>query len=196
MRRISKDGILRVWAKTPQRERWMTYCGPKYAPKRHEAGFTLIELLVALSVIGVAVSVYVSLFSSSVEIGESARNRELAIGLAEGQLRDICARPNAFYWVLPEPLDLKRIELKLAADDPPAGNPFPLPSSLPLDRRSYNRQESIYDKFRWSAFAQMPALDSAFVFVSVVVRWQEGAHVRELALTSALPRVSVEGLSS
>lgn len=167
----------------------------QYAWVAKNAGFTLIELLVSLSVIGVAVAVYVSLYTSSLEIGESARNRELAIGLAKGQLYTITEQPETFLWKVASPLDLEQFEVKLAEDDPKAGNPFSLPASMPADKRAYTRQERIYEKFRWKAFGQFSALDAAYLQVTVTVYWTEASKERVVALSSLIPRSRVEGLS-
>jgi len=178
----------------PYREPYMLVGCANKRHGRENSGFTLIELLVSLSVIGLAVSIYVSLYTSSLEIGDSARNRGIALGLAEAQLQQMLLQPGAYLWQIPAPLDLERMELKLSADDPQAGNPFPPPSSMPPDRLSNKREKNIYSKFRWQAFAQLPALDSAHVNVTVSVRWTEASKESVVALTSIIPRTQVEGL--
>lgn len=162
---------------------------------RKNSGFTLIEMLVSLSVIGVAVSVYVSLYTSSLEIGDSARNRTIALSLAESQLQQLVLEPGAYLWQIPQPLNLDRMEVKLSEDDPKVGNLFPLPSAMPPDRLANKRETNIFEKFRWQAFAQLPSLDSSHVRVTVTVRWPEGAKESMVALSSIIPRSQVEGLA-
>jgi type II secretory pathway pseudopilin PulG len=153
-----------------------------------------LEVLVALSVIGFAITIFISLFNSSVDLGVTARNRSIATRLAEDQLAAITRAPQDFVWAIPEgaPED-GLFPVRLGADDPPAGNAFDLPAAMPPEESAFSREESTLRKFRWQAFGRLPGPNAAHYEVTVAVRWKESARDQIVALTSAVPRLAVGG---
>lgn len=155
------------------------------------SGFTLIETLVALSVLAVAVTVFVGLFSRSLSLGRLAQNRSIAAEAAQAQLALIQRQPQAFLWKLPADGGDALFPIQLAEDDPKAGNPIGLPSVLPADEAASRRALATYEGFRWQAQGRLPK-DKAYVEVTVAVTWQDGGRPQTLALSSAVPRAAVE----
>lgn len=155
------------------------------------AGFTLIEMLVALAVIGVAVSVFVSLYGKSRELGRRSVNRAIATELAQAQLAAIVDSPEQFLWEFPEEPG-RRFPIRSAADDPPAGNPFAPPVIPPVEPDAKRRVAQRYTQFRWSAQGRLPAPGANHYEVSVVVHWEEAQRPQTLALTSAVPRLQLD----
>lgn len=158
------------------------------------SGFTLIETLVALSVLAVAVTVFVGLFSRSLSLGRLAQDRTIAAEAAQAQLALMQRTPGAFLWKLPADGGDAAFPIQLAEDDPKAGNPIGMPSALPADEAASRRASTAYEQFRWHAEGRLPK-DKAHVEVTVIVTWQDGGRPQMLALTSAVPRSAVEGHS-
>lgn len=162
-------------------------------PARGQAGFTLLEVLVALAVMGIAIQVFVSLFNHSVDIGATARYRSLAAHIAEDQLNAITRAPEQFRWEVPAMNADVLFPVRLAEDDPPAGNPVPLPLAMPPEESAYRREEQTLGRFRWQAFARLPSANAAYYEVTVAVRWKDAARDQVVTMTAAVPRVAVPG---
>ena len=158
------------------------------------SGFTLIETLVALSVMAVAVTVFVGLFSRSLSLGRLAQGRAIAAEAAQAQLALIQRQPSGFLWKIPADGGEAPFAILLSEEDPKAGNLIALPSVLPADEAASRRASNAYEQFRWHAEGRLPK-DKAHVEVTVIVTWQDGGRPQMLALTSAVPRVAVEGHS-
>jgi prepilin-type N-terminal cleavage/methylation domain-containing protein len=160
---------------------------PPVAGRRRQAGFTLMELIVALAVISVAATVYFSFYASSLMIGRTAKNRTVAMQLAEAQLHVIQRHPDRFLWQTPETPDNGRFPVLLAENDPPAGNPVSPPAILPVEERARRREEALYDRFRWKAWGRIPAPECGFYELTVVISWEEAQREEIIALTSTVP---------
>ncbi len=162
-------------------------------PARGEGGFTLLEVLVALAVMGIAIQVYVSLFNNSVDLGSTAQHRSLAARFAEDQLNAILRAPDQFRWEVPALGADAVFPVKLAEDDPPAGNPIAHPLAMPPEETAFRREAQTLDKFRWQAFARLPGPNAAYYEITVAVRWKDAARDQVVTMTSAVPRVAVPG---
>lgn len=155
------------------------------------AGFTLIEMLVALAVIGVASTVFLTMYFSSMDLGKLSRNREVALSIAEGQLELLMMNPGDYQWErdLASPDGLFRIRRN--ADDPPAGLVAEPPTVLPFDKAARAHQQTIYDSFRWRAFGKLGPKGLCYeVFVDVY--WEQRGRDRHITMTGAVGRGQVE----
>ncbi len=151
------------------------------------SGFSLIEVLAALAVVGVAATVFMSFFVSSVDLAGSARNRGIAATLAEEQLSALTRQPEQFQWCVPSSPTQEHFDIRLADDDPKAGNPCELPAVLPAEERANLREEALFSGFRWKAEGRLPTPNAAWYEVTAVIHWTEGSRPQMLALTTALP---------
>lgn len=154
-------------------------------PRAGVPGFTLIELLVALAVVGVAASVFIALFNASTDMARTSRNRAIATQLGEAQLEALVQRPADFLWDYAAKDSAGRIPIRLTAEDPKAGNPFPTPAAMPAEPSAFERESNAFSAFRWRAFAEQGS-DTAIYAVTVVVRWREAQREQSLAFTTAL----------
>ncbi len=84
-------------------------------PTSPASGFTLIELILAAAVLGVAVTIFLSLFFSSLRISDTLRNRTLAANLGESRIAAIVSAPEHFEWRIAALLDAP--EASLLPDD-------------------------------------------------------------------------------
>lgn len=157
---------------------------------RHRGGFTLMEMLVALAVLGVAVTVFISLFTSSIDISQTASNRGVAASIADARLTDIVAAPERYQWLQEPGAEETRFPIQLTGEDPAAGNPVSPPSAMPPEPRAYETQSALYDRFRWEAFGKLAA-GGAYYEVTVVVRYHERGREQLLTMTSAVPALAV-----
>ena len=155
------------------------------------SGFTLMEVVVAVAILGVAISIFVSLYSGSLSLAETGKSRSIAVVLAEGQLNAILDNPDAFRWESGE----GQVDIRLGTDDPAAGNAFSAPGALPPEARARDWQVNTYEEFRWQAFAN-PAESAPYHEVTLVVRWTEGGRNEVIALTSALENGRVPVLAA
>lgn len=157
-----------------------------YRRSGNRGGFTLIEVLVALGVMGIATGIFISLFTSSLDLSRKAAKETVAANIAESKLSMIVRHPDRMVWEFERRDSHGRIPLLVDLEDPPAGNRVDLPLAMPADESAHAREKNFYQDFRWSAFAENEQGASYYV-VSVVVRWEEAGRERSLALTSALP---------
>lgn len=156
------------------------------------SAFTLIELIVALAVVSVAATVFISLFTSSISLAQSTRNRTLAASLAEAQLHDLLHYPGRFVWDFPSGAGLMDpFLIRLSEDEPKAGNAFDAPAILPADPSAVERESALPGRFRWQAMGRLPSLNAAFYEVTVVVQWEEAARPQLLTLTSSIPKFMI-----
>jgi prepilin-type N-terminal cleavage/methylation domain-containing protein len=160
-------------------------------PCPNAGGFTLIELLVALSVISVAVSVFVAMYIASLDLASTAHHRLIALNLAEEQLAAITSSPGHFVWKLPEDgAEETRFAVELTGEDPKAGNEGGLPAAMPAEPSAFRRQDAEHEGFRWRAEAMLRP-GGGYYEVTVVVNWEDQARPQFLAITSAVPAVKV-----
>lgn len=153
-------------------------------------GFTLIETLIALSVVSVAVAIFVNLYGDSLGLGRLAHERAVAAEAAQTQLALITRSPGMFLWKAPSDAAEVQFPILASEDDPKAGNIITPPSAMPADENADERARIAYENFRWRAFGRLPK-DKEHCEVTVVVTWKQGGREEMLALTSAVPRSAV-----
>ncbi len=163
---------------------------PDVLPRRQRAGFTLMELLVGLSVISVAITVFITLYMSSLDLSRKASNRAIATKLAEERLAAITSAPGAFVWQVPETGEDTRFPIEVTGEDPSKGNPVAVPAAMPADPTAYRIQEDLFDRYRWEAFGKLVP-GGAYYEVTVVIRYVEQGREQLIALTSALPAAAL-----
>jgi prepilin-type N-terminal cleavage/methylation domain-containing protein len=159
------------------------------------AGFTLIELLTALVVLGVATTILLNLFTTSRSLAESARTHEIASGLAEEYLALLQSRPELFSW--PSYLDETPgtpLPVRAREGGPVAASFMEPPAALPLARRAHDRERATYSDFTWSAFATLPSPQAGYVELTVQIAWELDGRLKQIMLTSAVPRAAAEGV--
>ncbi len=150
-------------------------------------GFTLIETLIALSVVSVAVAIFVSLYGDSLGLGRLAHQRAVAAEAAQTQLALITRSPRLFLWKTPAEEAETQFPILVSEEDPKAGNIITPPSAMPADENADERARNDYENFRWRAFGRLPK-DKQHCEVTVVITWKQGGRDEMLALTSAVPR--------
>ena len=157
-------------------------------------GFTLVELITALSVMAVAVAVFTSFFSASLDLSRQSRNQSVAASLAGEKLGEIQRNPELFQWGRREGVVNGAVAPR-AEKERPDGYPFDPPEALPQSDKARTRVMADYEAFRWSAQARTLEGGDA-VEVTVVVRWLESGRPRSLCLTSAVESPGVEAAAS
>lgn len=158
------------------------------------AGFTLLELLTALVVLGVASTVLLKMFTSSMSLSKTARTHEIAGDLAQEYLTLIESRPDLFAW--PSFADSQpgtALAVKPREDGPIHALTSEPPAALPLLRRAHNRESGLYRDFTWTAQTTLPSADAQYVDVTVQVEWELEGRVRQFKLGSVVPRAATEG---
>jgi prepilin-type N-terminal cleavage/methylation domain-containing protein len=157
---------------------------------RCSSGFTLVEILVALAVVSVGVTVLLSGFTCGLDIAQASRNQAVASSLAEEQMQILAQNPGAYEWALDKaaPGQLLKVRPKGKSD---AFNSVTPPSTLPVDRKASAREENLYNRFTWTAFAKLSAPDAPYVEVTIAINWSEYGHNRVFSLTSSIPRQSI-----
>ena len=154
----------------------------------HKRGFTLVEILVALAVVGIGATIFISVFSSALDLARSSRSKTAAAAIAEEQLEAIVRHPGQYRCALngATPGDhLPVVPRGAEGDKPRRAAP---PSVMPADAAASRRETNFYERFRWQAYAKVPAAQSPFVEVTVAVRWKEAGRDKTLALTSTAHR--------
>lgn len=154
-------------------------------------GFSLLELIVALAVIGVAGTVLVSMYASSVDLGRSARNRTVAAQLAEEQLGAILRHPDQFRWEVPATASKDPFPISPMTEAAKGKNLVKAPSAMPLNDNSFQREAALYEQFSWTAQGRLPDVNAAHYEVTVVMHWAEAGQPQMLALTGAIPRFQI-----
>lgn len=146
---------------------------------------------------GVASSIYLSLYSASSAVAQSNRSKQTAANLASEHLSAIVANPDQYRWpdfdnkpygALYRVLREGDAELPLKQVDPPHVSP--------TTELASEREKNFYAGFSWEAFTVLPAEDADYVEVLVNVWWQEQGRDRVFSLTSCLPRYRTERLAS
>lgn len=154
-------------------------------------GFSLIELIVALAIVSVAGTVFVSFYTSSIDLGRTAQNRTVAAQLAREQLNTILRHPEKFQWQVPAEAGTAAFPIVVPGEDTKVGNPVQLPAVQPPNENSFQRNAAVYDKFHWMAQGRFPDANSAYCEVTVTIQWPEAVRPQMLALTSAVPRFQI-----
>lgn len=158
------------------------------------AGFTLLELLTALIVLGIASTVLLKMFTSSMTLSKTARTHEIAGDLAQEYLTLIESRPDLFAW--PSFSDSQpgtALALKPREGGPVHALTSDPPAALPLLRRAHDREAGLYRDFTWTAQTALPSADAQYVDVTVQIEWELEGRVRQFRLGTAVPRAAAEG---
>jgi len=153
------------------------------------SGFTLLELLTSLVVISVAVTLFMGMFTASLAMAKQNASQRIAAGLAEERLTEILIHPNQYQW--PD-FSQEWTEALLPLTTEVLGRSEP-PNAMPTERSANDRVRLRYEDVTWRAFTRLPARNADYAEVVVEVTWTQHGRPRSLALTSALPRSSVEG---
>jgi prepilin-type N-terminal cleavage/methylation domain-containing protein len=159
-------------------------------------GFTLVEVIVALAVVGVGVTVVLSLYTNSLAINRSNRNHSIAAALAEEQLAHLRCNPGGYDWAgVLESEEGALAELKLKPMEGGAATQgFKAPAVVPDGAPGSAPERQLYEDFTWQAYVRSAARETPYIEVIMVVRWREAQRPREFALASYVPRVSLEGV--
>lgn len=160
---------------------------------RREQGFTLIEVLVAFAVLGIGISVFVQLFSSSLALAKNSRSQSVAAALAEAQLQDILANPDAYRWPSASIQPGALVEMGLVNEQVPGPHGCTVPAVMPVAQQADARERAFYERFGWQAYVRLPQPDSDHVELSVVVRWTEAGRTLSETLTTVAPRTRLSG---
>lgn len=168
----------------------------KYIHGRRGSGFSLVELIVALGVLSVAGTVFLSMYSSSVTLAKTARDRTVAAQLAEEQLGDILRSPHRYLWRVPETPGTEPFPIMAGPDDPKAGVPCAPPSAMPTQTAPYRRETVVYDQFRWRAQGRLPDANAAFYEVTVFIHWTDAARPQMLSITACVPCARVRAAAA
>jgi len=148
-------------------------------------------MIVALAVLSVATGVMASLFTGSLALSANSRHQRIAAALAEEQLAAVLRHPEQYAWPLTAAGNLELFEIRplvvRAAPQPP--------SALPAVKAAASRTSGEYGQFSWRAYGRLPAAGAPYLEVTVVVGWTDAGRERLVSLTSAIPRVRVEGAS-
>lgn len=168
---------------------------------KRNKGFTLVEVLTALVVMGVATSIFFSLFFASLALGESSRWQRVAAGLAEERLAHLQNNPGSYEW--PDFSDHEPGELLPVTLPDPDGavlNRATPPATMPTGDPdgAYTREANFYAGFEWQIEARLPAGAPTQNHVEVVVKIlrisngsgeeRKGRKARVFALTSCMAR--------
>jgi prepilin-type N-terminal cleavage/methylation domain-containing protein len=171
---------------------------PPKARIRSRTGFTLIELLAGITVIGVAGTIFVSLFISSLNLAGTGRGYRIAAQLAEEQLANAELRPALFAW---PPFDGRAGEYLpvLPADTEEKLGRIELPAAMPTAPRAYRQTDALYSDYTWQLSARLPEEGASHIEVLVEIAWTDTAKgsqrgIRTFTLATLLPRESREGI--
>ncbi len=160
---------------------------------RARGGFTLLELLAALAVLGVASTILLQMFMSSMTLAKTSATHQIAADLAEEYSTLVQTRPELFEW--PNFADEKPgtiAVIKVREGGPLAAAVAEPPSALPLLRRAHDREIGMYRDFTWSATGRLPSVDAQFIEVDVEVVWELNGRLRQFVLATAVPRSAAE----
>lgn len=165
--------------------------------KTARAGFTLLELLTALAVIGIAATIFLRLFSSSVSLAATSLSHEVALNLAEEYLAAIQSNPERFAWPDLEDTASGKVQPIKSIENGELEESFTSPpAAMPTIRRAYNRDWSFYRDFSWVAFAVLPEGNAQYVEIIVEISWTDEGRLRRFSLASVVPRSLAERAGS
>lgn len=157
-------------------------------------GFTILEVLVALFVIGVATTVFVKLYTSSLSLSQTSTHYSIASQLAEEYLAEIHANPSQFVWPNFQDKPVGEFHDVVPVEDESRIQLVSKPTAMPNIESEHRRESELYNDFAWSASARIHEETANFVELLVVVDWQLEGRTHRFYLTSALPRSIGEGV--
>lgn len=163
------------------------------------AGFTILEMLVALTVLGVATFILITMFLMSLSYDSHSRYMKVATNGAESVAAQILATPEDYVWPTQEQLQSGgsvALELKDTEKDPI--HRLMAPSVLPTIPARAQQITDDYERFRWFAYARQPAsveqggATPPYLEVEVVIRWSEAELPYYFSVVSTIPYTWVE----
>jgi len=156
-------------------------------------GFTLLELLTALIIMGVASTVLLRMFMSSMTLAKTSSTHQIAADLAEEYATTLRSRPDLFDWPkFTEEQPGTPIAITPRASGPVQNVTSEPPAALPLLRRANEREAGTYRDFTWNAKGRIPSADAPYIIVDVEVVWELEGRLRTFVLETAVPRSTVE----
>jgi len=160
-------------------------------PRVRRAGFTLIELLVAIVVVGIATTIFMQMYTASMNLGKLARNRQVALSVAEGQLDLLAINPGAYQWDTANPNNDGIFRIRQSSEDPRAGLKVEHPKVPPFDDSASKREGNVFDQYRWKAFGKLGER-GLYYEIFVDVSWTQAGRDEHIVLTGAVARGQVE----
>lgn len=161
---------------------------------RWASGFTLIEVLVALAVLSVAASVFISLFSNCVALGQRDRSRQVAYSIAQQRLTEIAVAPESYAWPASESLASGEL-MEVAAPAETTAISSQTPVALPTYPAADRRERSFHERFSSQLYARGLGDGSGMGEVTAVVRWQSEGRDQSVSLTTLMPIPATGGNS-
>jgi prepilin-type N-terminal cleavage/methylation domain-containing protein len=156
------------------------------------SGFTLIEVLIALAVMGVATTLFISMYTASLSLSRASTHYEVASQIAEEYMVELQVNPQRFAWPNFDG-EVNTFQAISLEDNSPLLRVAP-PTAMPIPKKAYDRETNLYSEFMWHAKAKIYAEDSNFVEVQVTVTWPSGSKRQYFYLTSTVPRSVGEGI--
>lgn len=147
---------------------------------RRRRGFTLLEMLVALTVISVAVAVFVGLFDMALTLSRNARDRSACLDIARAVLDDVARNPGDYPWPDGDGLQQAALPAKKKAQADP-------PRVLLPGEAAKKRMEARHGRYAWRLFVQKPAPDNPLPVREVTVVVRAGGTSPAVVLTAWLP---------
>ena len=165
----------------------------KHGRRYASSGFTLLEVLTALFVIGVATTVFISLFRSSLALSHTSTHNAVAAQIAEEYMVELQVNPKQFAWPNFDGETGKLLPIKLKDEENPVYR-VSEPTAMPTLDAPYLRESNLYSDYDWHAQARIQNDDSNFVEVLVQVSWSQTGRRHHFYLTSTIPRSVGEGI--
>lgn len=167
---------------------------PLGANRSARRGFTLIELLTSLIVLGIASTILLKMFMSSMTLAKTSATHQIAADLAQEYCTLIRTRPELFVWPnFAEEKPGAAAPIEIRQGGPLPGGSAEPPAALPLLRRAHDREVGTYRDFSWKATGHLTSVEAQYIEVDVEVLWEVQGRLRQFVLATAVPRASLEG---
>lgn len=164
-----------------------------YLSKRDDQlGFTLVEIIVALTMVSVALSIFIAMFVSAVRLAAESRDKTIALEVAETHLHLLNTSPDAFRWQTNSPNEQGLFAIDSENTGPLRSSMPPLPETNLATRNAHERILTLYNKFRCKAWGRLPSPDAASYEITVSVSWYTQGRPYLFALTSSIARSRVD----
>lgn len=164
-----------------------------YCSKREgRPGFTLVEIIVALTMVSVALSIFIAMFVSAVRLAAESRDKTIALEVAETYLHLLNTSPDAFCWQTNTPNEHGLFAIDCEKTGPLHSGMPPLPETNLATRNAHERILSLYNKFRCKAWGRLPSPDAASYEITVSVSWYTQGRPYLFALSSSIARSRVD----
>lgn len=141
---------------------------------------------------GVATTIFLSLYASSLTMAKSSRSQKIAAAIAEEHINEILIVPGHYAWPDYESQDPgSRFPLSLKGADNLNVKTAKAPTAMPTNERAHRRERNFYRGFTWEALTRLPSETANHVEVIVVVRWQLTGRDQAFSLTTCIPRTMI-----